>query len=142
MDEELIKLLKKFINEERHHITEIILDNKFEIVDVKWDYKHIDHDIHEETRCEGYKKVGHHTCKNCGQIVLHLLGENHDPNRICLECGGYERIPKWYYYNYKVIDPVLIMRNDPVVGIEDQSLRESVLQWMNGIDSVMVQSFE
>lgn len=93
MDEEYTTLLRNFLTKERHHIKEIILNNKFEITDVIWDYKYVD----PEQYCRGYKKLGHHTCKKCERIVLHLLGEKTDKNRICLKCGGYKKVPHWYY---------------------------------------------
>lgn len=42
MDEEYIMLLRNFFIKEWYYIKEIILNNKFEIIDVIWDYKYVD----------------------------------------------------------------------------------------------------
>lgn len=92
-DIELVNILTKFVEKERHHIKNIKRNEKKEIIDIDWDAKWMNHNM----KCPGKRQIKHHTCRYCYRRALHLLGEIGSPNRWCLECDKYVGVPSWYF---------------------------------------------
>ena len=80
-----------------HHHVKYSSDPKSddEIPTVDWCPKFMRPDIKGHIR--GGTALLHHRCRQCQRICFHLMGKIGE-RRFCLECGGYDNVPSWYYH--------------------------------------------
>lgn len=90
--------LDKMLIIEKYHVAKILRDKNNNIVYAQWCPKWLNPDI---PGAKGGIHVGHHICRKCKRVCLHLFGVPFTHNRWCLKCDGANNVPKWYFHNPK-----------------------------------------